>query len=117
MAPLSTVLDNYCLQSKDKLEVASCELYHQKKKLDLTTPVRFANLPKDAKLELVTGLSCKQACLPVRQVHVLWAQNMSSKHSSIQACMLLQALLLKLDTIYIMIELQSNTKGMAKTCI
>ena len=55
MAPLSAVLEKYCLQSKDKLDPTSCELYYQKKKLDLSTPVRFANLPKDAKLDLITG--------------------------------------------------------------
>ena len=55
MSPLSTVLESVCLQSKDKLDPSNCELHYQKKKLDLGTPVRFANLPKDAKLELVTG--------------------------------------------------------------
>lgn len=55
MEPLSAVLQKYCLQTQDKLEASRCELFYQKKKLDLSTPVRFANLPKDAKLELVTG--------------------------------------------------------------
>lgn len=55
MSLLSTVLETFCLQSKEKLDPSKCELHYQKKKLDLGTPVRFANLPKDAKLELVTG--------------------------------------------------------------
>lgn len=55
MSPLSAVLEKYCQLSKDKLDPSSCELYYQKKKLDLSTPVRFANLPKDAKLEVTTG--------------------------------------------------------------
>ncbi|KAA6416558.1 MAG: plant UBX domain-containing 1 [Trebouxia sp. A1-2] len=54
MAPLQKVIEDVCFQQKPQLDVSSCRLYHQKKLLDPTTPVRFANLPKEAKLELVT---------------------------------------------------------------
>ena len=56
MAPLQKIIEEFCFQQKPQFDVASCRLYHQKKLLDPTTPVRFANLPKEAKLELVTGI-------------------------------------------------------------
>lgn len=56
MAPLQKVIEDVCFQQKPQINVSTCRLYHQKKLLDPTTPVRFANLPKEAKLELVTGV-------------------------------------------------------------
>lgn len=54
MESLRAVLEKYCLHTQG-LDASRCELFYHKRKLDLSTPVRFANLPKDAKLELVTG--------------------------------------------------------------
>ena len=52
MAPLQNAIEAFCFQQKPRLDVSGCQLYYQKKLLDPTTPVRFANLPKEAKLEL-----------------------------------------------------------------
>ena len=56
MAPLQKIIEIFCFQQKPQLDVSGCQLFHQKKLLDPTIPVRFANLPKEAKLELVTGV-------------------------------------------------------------
>ncbi len=67
MAPLQKVVEDVCFQQKPQLDVSSYRLYYQKKLLDPTTPVRFANLPKEAKLELVTGIvknRCNFCLLP-----------------------------------------------------
>ncbi|KAK9806749.1 hypothetical protein WJX72_001368 [[Myrmecia] bisecta] len=55
MAPLSQIVEGVCQQLKPPLDPSSCQLLLNKKPLDLSTPVRFANLPRDAKLELNTG--------------------------------------------------------------
>lgn len=65
MESLRAVLEKYCLHTQG-LDASRCELFYHKKKLDLSTPVRFANLPKDAKLELVTGTG-RQVFLRERQ--------------------------------------------------
>lgn len=54
MAPLQKIIEEVCVLQKPQLDVQGCRLYFQKKLLDPTTPVRFANLPKEAKLELMT---------------------------------------------------------------
>lgn len=53
MAPLQKVIDAFCFQQKPQLDVSGCQLSFQKQVLDPTIPVRFANLPKEAKLELI----------------------------------------------------------------
>ena len=57
MEPLSRVVDQAVEVMKLDTDAGSCKLLHNGKQLDLSTPVRFANLPRDAKLELVTGSS------------------------------------------------------------
>ena len=66
MAPLQKIVEEFALQQKVQLDVHSCRLFYQKKLLDLSTPVRFANLPKEAKLELVTGVIASHLVFPVR---------------------------------------------------
>lgn len=72
MAPLQKVIEAVCFQQKPQLTISGCQLYYQKKLLDPTTPVRFANLPKEAKLELIadTGLHLAQPA-PACCVHML----------------------------------------------
>ena len=55
MEPLSTVVAQAIDIMKLDTDAGSCKLLHSGKQLDLSTPVRFANLPRDAKLELITG--------------------------------------------------------------
>ena len=57
MEPLSTVIAQAVEIMKLDTDAGSCKLMHNGKQLDLSTPVRFANLPRDAKLELITGSS------------------------------------------------------------
>lgn len=57
MAPLQKIIETFCFQQKPQMDVSGCQLFYQKKLLDPTTPVRFTNLPKEAKLELVTGIA------------------------------------------------------------
>ena len=57
MEPLSTVVTQAVEIMKLDADAHSCKLLHNGKQLDLSTPVRFANLPRDAKLELITGSS------------------------------------------------------------
>ena len=63
MAPLQKIIEEVCVQQKPQLDIQGCRLYFQKKLLDPTTPVRFANLPKEAKLELVTGKSANWSAI------------------------------------------------------
>ena len=57
MEPLSTVIAQAIEIMKLDTDAGSCKLMHNGKQLDPSTPVRFANLPRDAKLELITGRS------------------------------------------------------------
>lgn len=56
MAPLSKVVEEACKALKPPRDPSSCQLLLNKKQQDLATPVRYANIPKDAKLELLTGM-------------------------------------------------------------
>lgn len=70
MAPLQKVIEAFCFQQKQQLDVSGCQLVFQKQVLDPTTPVRFANLPKEAKLELIadTGTIIVK-CIPPEHAH------------------------------------------------
>ena len=57
MEPLSTVVAQAIEIMKLDTDAGSCKLMHNSKQLDLSTPIRFANLPRDAKLEMITGSS------------------------------------------------------------
>ncbi|KAK9826039.1 hypothetical protein WJX74_007186 [Apatococcus lobatus] len=55
MAPLSKIVEEACKALKPPRDPLLCQLLVNKKQQDLATPVRFANLPSNAKLELLTG--------------------------------------------------------------
>lgn len=56
MAPLSAVVE--AALSAEGVQIthpSACKLLLGKKEMDLSTPLRFANLPTGAKLQLITG--------------------------------------------------------------
>lgn len=55
MAPLSAVVEAALTAEGVTADPAACKLLLSKQALDTSTPLRFANLPTGAKLELVTG--------------------------------------------------------------
>ena len=55
LAPLSEVVAAALAAEGVAASPAACKLMHGKNALDLGTPLRFANLPTGAKLELLTG--------------------------------------------------------------
>ncbi len=55
MAPLSRVVEDVCKSLKPVRDPSKCQLLANNKEQELTTPLRYANLSKDAKLELRTG--------------------------------------------------------------
>ena len=55
MQPLSAVYEQISKLTYQELNPSACKLIHNKKEIDATTPVRFANLPNGATLELRTG--------------------------------------------------------------
>lgn len=55
MQRLSQAVDAVGDQINHKLDVTSCKLLYNKKELDLTLPVRFANIPSGTTLELHSG--------------------------------------------------------------
>jgi TUG ubiquitin-like domain len=56
MAPLSAVVEAALLaEGVQNADTSACKLLLGKKELDSSTPLRFANLPTGAKLQLVTG--------------------------------------------------------------
>lgn len=57
MAPLSAVIEAALSAEGVTANTAACRLLHGTKALDAATPLRFANLPAAAKLELITGRS------------------------------------------------------------
>ena len=55
MAPLSRVVEDVCKSLKPVRDPSKCQLLANNKEQELTTPLRYANFSKDAKLELRTG--------------------------------------------------------------
>ena len=55
MQKLSQILDIVGEQIQQKLDPTACKLIYNKKPLDLSLPVRFANLPSGSTLELHSG--------------------------------------------------------------
>ena len=55
MQKLSQILDAVGEQIHEKLDPAMCKLIYNKKPLDLSLPVRFANVPSGSTLELHSG--------------------------------------------------------------
>lgn len=60
MAPLSAVIAAALAAEGISADPAACKLLLGKKELEAGTPLRFANIPTGAKLQLVTGttVSC-----------------------------------------------------------
>lgn len=56
MAPLSAVVAAALSAEGVTAEASACHLLHGKTQLDLQTPLRFANFPAGAKLQLLTGM-------------------------------------------------------------
>lgn len=65
MQQLSQILESVGKRINQKLDLAACKLLHNKKQLDLSLPVRFANIPSGSTLELHSGESTLQiaACI------------------------------------------------------
>ncbi|BDA50940.1 probable tether containing UBX domain for GLUT4 at C-terminar half [Coccomyxa sp. Obi] len=55
MQPLITIVEHISKASNQQLDPSTCKIFHNKKELDASTPVRFANIPSGATLELRTG--------------------------------------------------------------
>ena len=56
MAPLSAVVEAaLSAEGVQNANPSACKLLLGKKEMDLSTPLRFANLPTGAKLQLITG--------------------------------------------------------------
>ena len=72
MAPLSAVVEAaLSAVGVHDANLSACKLLLGKKELDLSTPLRFANLPTGAKLQLVTG-AVPQSPLQVLTSCKLW---------------------------------------------
>ncbi len=57
MQKLSQILDTIGERTHQTLDPATCKLMYNKKQLDLSLPVRFANVPSGSTLELHSGRS------------------------------------------------------------
>jgi TUG ubiquitin-like domain len=56
MAPLSAVVEAaLSAEGVHNAKLSACKLLLGKTELDLSSPLRFANLPTGAKLQLITG--------------------------------------------------------------
>ena len=55
MQQLSQIVDSVGQKIDRKLDVAACKLLYNTKQIDLTLPVRFANIPSGSTLELQSG--------------------------------------------------------------
>ena len=64
LAPLSEVVAAALAAEGVAADPVACKLMHGKNLLDLGTPLRFANLPTAAKLELITGAGVTTAVKP-----------------------------------------------------
>lgn len=63
MAPLTAVISAALAAEGVTADPAACKLLLGKRELDTATPLRFANLPTGAKLQLVTGAAHCCACM------------------------------------------------------
>lgn len=71
MQKLSQILDTVGEQIQQKLDPAACKLLYNKKQLDLSLPVRFANVPSGSTLELHSGGSLLPSFLCTEGLHRL----------------------------------------------
>lgn len=55
MQQLSQIVDSVGQKINQKLDAAACKLLYNTKQMDLTLPVRFANIPSGSTLELQSG--------------------------------------------------------------
>lgn len=55
MQCLSMIVEHINKLSKKSLDASSCKLFRNKNELDMSTPLRFANIPSGVTLELRSG--------------------------------------------------------------
>lgn len=64
MQKLQVLLEQVIAQIKAPPNLSSCQLLINGKQADLNMPLRYANLPPNAKLEVTTGQYCQHSlCL------------------------------------------------------
>ena len=56
MQPLQAIVEEVAAKQKPLPALADCALLIDGKAADLSTPLRFANIPSSAKLEVTTGI-------------------------------------------------------------